>query len=61
MCLHRLGMICAAGRDARAAQQLLAASKAHYTAQAAEQGGPGQAAGDHPLVHEADVGLAMAA
>ena len=34
MCLHRLGMICAAGHDPRAARQLLSASKAHYAAQA---------------------------
>lgn len=60
MCLHRLGMICAAGHDPRAAMQLLSASKAHYIKQAKEQGGVGQVEGDHPLVHEADVGLAMA-
>ncbi|KAI8464475.1 MAG: hypothetical protein J3K34DRAFT_115370 [Monoraphidium minutum] len=66
MFVHRLGMICAAGRDPRAAQQLLAASRAHYAAAAAAaaQGGPGggsAAGGDHPLVAEADAGLAMAA
>lgn len=61
LCLHRLGMICAAGHDPRAAQQLLTASRAHYAAQAQQQGGAGQGAGDHPLAHEADVGLAMAA
>ncbi|KIZ05243.1 hypothetical protein MNEG_2709 [Monoraphidium neglectum] len=61
MFLHRLGMICAAGRDPRAAQQLLSASKAYYASQAQGQGGPGQAEGDHPLAHEADAGLAMAA
>jgi len=60
MCMHRLGMICAAGRDARSAQQLLGASRAHYSAQARETGGVGRAEGDHPLVHEADAGLAMA-
>lgn len=58
MCLHRLGMVCAAGHDPRAALQLLAASKAHYAAQAS---GGGAGAGDHPLAHEADAGLAMAA
>jgi hypothetical protein len=61
MCMHRLGMICAAGRDPRSAQLLLTSSKAHYAAAAAAQGGAGQAAGDHPLAHEADAGLAMAA
>lgn len=60
MFMHRLGMICAAGRDPRAAQQLLPASKAHYAAQARAQGGDARAEGDHPLAHEADVGLAMA-
>ena len=60
MCAHRAGMVCAAGRDARAAKRLLQESRARYVAQAAEQGGVGQAAGDHPLVHEADFGLAMA-
>ncbi len=61
MCMHRLGMICAAGRDPRSAQMLLAASKAYYTAQARDNGGVGRAEGDHPLVHEADAGLAMVA
>ncbi|GBF99814.1 hypothetical protein Rsub_12567 [Raphidocelis subcapitata] len=61
MCMHRLGMICAAGHDPRAAQQLLTASRARYAAAAREQGGAGRGEGDHPLAHEAEAGLAMAA
>ncbi|KAF8071356.1 hypothetical protein HT031_001440 [Scenedesmus sp. PABB004] len=50
LCKHRLGMIAAAGRDHRAATQLLGETRAHYAAQQ-----PG-----HPLAHEAELGLAMA-
>jgi len=51
MCKHRLGMICAAGADHRAATKLLQISRDKY------QGGGGSGAG---LAKEADVGLAFA-
>ncbi len=51
MCKHRLGMICAAGADHRAATKLLQISKSKY------EGGGGSGAG---LAKEADVGLAFA-
>jgi hypothetical protein len=50
LCKHRLGMVRAAGRDHRAAAQLLSETKQHYQQQ--------QEA--HPLALEADVGLALA-
>jgi hypothetical protein len=50
LCKHRMGMVCAAGRDHRAATALLAATKEHYQKQ--QQ--------DHPLALEADLGLTMA-
>ncbi len=50
MCRHRMGMVCAAGRDHRAATKLLQESRQHYAQQ--EEG--------HPLQHEAEAGLAMA-
>lgn len=50
LCKHRLGMICAAGRDHRSAQQLLGETAAHYHAMQAQ----------HPLALEAELGLAMA-
>jgi hypothetical protein len=50
LCKHRLGMICAAGRDHRAATSLLTETKQHYAAQQP----------DHPLSLEADVGLRLA-
>jgi len=51
MCKHRLGMICAAGADHRAATKLLQLSHDRY------QGGGGTGTG---LAKEADVGLAFA-
>jgi hypothetical protein len=50
LCKHRMGMICAAGRDHKAATALLNNTKQHYQKQ--QQ--------DHPLALEADLGLAMA-
>lgn len=50
LCKHRMGMICAAGRDHKAATALLNSTKQHYQKQ--QQ--------DHPLALEADLGLAMA-
>lgn len=50
LCKHRMGMICAAGRDHKAATALLTSSKEHYQKQ--QQ--------DHPLALEADLGLTMA-
>lgn len=49
LCKHRLGMISAASRDARAATSLLQPTQEHYTKQDK----------DHPLAHEANFGLAM--
>eukprot|EP00878_Enallax_costatus_P026487 GHUV01028426.1.p1 GENE.GHUV01028426.1~~GHUV01028426.1.p1 ORF type:complete len:169 (+),score=24.47 GHUV01028426.1:423-929(+) len=50
LCKHRLGMICAAGRDYRSATMLLGDTWQHYSKQ--QEG--------HPLAHEANFGLAMA-
>jgi hypothetical protein len=50
LCKHRLGMVCAAGRDYRSATLLLGDTLQHYRQQ--QQG--------HPLAHEAELGLAMA-
>lgn len=50
LCKHRMGMVCAAGRDHRAATALLTSTKEHYQKQ--QQ--------DHPLALEADLGLTMA-
>jgi hypothetical protein len=50
LCKHRMGMVCAAGRDHRAATALLTATKEHYQKQ--QQ--------DHPLALEAALGLTMA-
>jgi len=50
LCKHRLGMIAAAGRDARSAAQLLGDTKSHYAA--ADAG--------HPLAAEAAFGLRLA-
>ncbi len=50
MCKHRLGMVCAASGDHRAAMQLLGSSREHYL--------KGDAT--HALAKEADLGLAMA-
>lgn len=50
LCKHRMGMLCAAGRDHRAAAALLSSTKEHYQKQQP----------DHPLALEADVGLEMA-
>lgn len=50
LCKHRLGMVCAAGRDYRSATLLLGETLQHYRQQ--QQG--------HPLAHEAELGLAMA-
>eukprot|EP00879_Flechtneria_rotunda_P017155 GHRR01017967.1.p1 GENE.GHRR01017967.1~~GHRR01017967.1.p1 ORF type:complete len:229 (+),score=78.75 GHRR01017967.1:451-1137(+) len=50
LCKHRLGMICAAGRDHRSAMKLLNDTLQHY-----QQQQP-----DHPLAKEAEMGLAMA-
>lgn len=49
LCKHRLGMICAAGRDTRAGLVLLSDTNDHYKQQ--DDG--------HPLRHEAELGLAM--
>jgi hypothetical protein len=50
LCKHRMGMVCAAGRDQRAATALLTNTKEHYQKQ--QQ--------DHPLALEAETGLTMA-
>ncbi|KXZ48174.1 hypothetical protein GPECTOR_30g270 [Gonium pectorale] len=50
LCRHRLGMICAAQGDHRAATQLLQGSRKHFSG----EGGQGM------LAKEADIGLAMA-
>lgn len=41
LCKHRMGMICAASGDHRAATQLLSKSLAHYGVAAAQGAGPG--------------------
>jgi hypothetical protein len=41
LCKHRMGMICAASGDHRAATQLLAQSFSHYGGAVAQAGGPG--------------------
>lgn len=51
MCKHRLGMICAAGADARAATKLLQQSRDKYKGMGGSGGG---------LAKEAEVGLAFA-
>jgi hypothetical protein len=50
LCQHRMGMVCAAGRDHRAATALLTNTKEHYQKQQH----------DHPLALEAETGLTMA-
>jgi hypothetical protein len=50
LCKHRLGLICAAGRDTRAATALLQETKQHYEFIQPQ----------HPLAAEADFGLEMA-
>ncbi|KAF6262181.1 hypothetical protein COO60DRAFT_1497721 [Scenedesmus sp. NREL 46B-D3] len=50
LCKHRLGMVCAAGRDYRSATLLLGDTLQHYRQQQQE----------HALAHEAELGLAMA-
>eukprot|EP00775_Hariotina_reticulata_P004688 gene4688-4940_t len=49
LCKHRLGMICAAGRDTRAATSLLQETKQHYESIQPQ----------HPLAAEADLGLQL--
>ena len=50
MCVHRLGMICAASGDHRSALKLLAVSKERY----------GKESTTHALAKEAELGLALA-
>ena len=50
LCKHRMGMLAAAGRDARAATTLLGETRTAYAAQKP----------DHPLAAEAELGLALA-
>ncbi|GAX75297.1 hypothetical protein CEUSTIGMA_g2742.t1 [Chlamydomonas eustigma] len=57
MCLHRMGMICAASGDHRSAVKLLTKSREKY-----REGGSldSEAASTHALAKEADFGLALA-
>lgn len=60
LCRHRMGMICAATGDHRAAAQLLAESAQRYGAASGSSSGGAQGGGLSGLAREAAVGQALA-